>query len=129
MHVIGYIKNTMDLGLLYLCDGDISPTAYVDDDYGGCRDTQRSTLGYIFTMAEGAVCWSSKRQATVALSTVEAEYIAMLRCTQQMVWMQSWLEEVEVEHELLGLMKGDSQGAFALIKNTKDHRKIKHIDI
>jgi hypothetical protein len=80
-------------------------------------------------MAGGAVNWSSKRQATVALSTVEAEYVAMSRCAQQMVWMQSWLSEVEIEHTLPGLIKGDSRGAIALTKNTKDHGKIKHIDI
>ncbi len=61
-------------------------------------------------MAGGAVTWSSKRQATVALSTVEAEYVAMSRCAQQMVWMQSWLDEVVIEHEMLGVIKGDSQG-------------------
>ena len=129
MHVIGYVKNTIDYGLTYSRDGDISPTAFVDADYGGCRDTRRSTSGYVFTMAGGAVSWSSKRQATVALSTVEAEYVAMSRCAQQMVWMQNWLDEVEVEHVLPGLMKGDSRGAIALTKNTKDHGKIKHINI
>ncbi len=80
-------------------------------------------------MAGGAVTWSSKRQATVALSTVEAEYIAMSRCAQQMVWMQSWLDEVVIEHEMPGVIKGDSRGAIALAKNTKDHGKVKHIDI
>ncbi len=96
MHVIGYIKNTVDYELTYSRDGDISPTAFVDADFGGCWDTRRSTSGYVFTIAGGAVSWSSKRQATVALSTVEAEYVAMSRCAQQMVWMQSWLDEVEV---------------------------------
>jgi len=43
--------------------------------------------------------------------------------------MQSWLDEVSIEHELPGLMKGDSRGAIALTKNTKDHGKVKHIDI
>ena len=89
LHVIGYIKNTMDYGLTYSRDGDLTPLAYVDADYGGCRDTRRSTSGYIFMMAGGPVTWSSKRQATVALSTVEAEYVAMSRCAQQMVWMQT----------------------------------------
>ena len=80
-------------------------------------------------MAGGAVSWSSKRQATVALSTVEAEYIAMSRCAQQMVWMNSWLDEVEIEHSLPGLIKGNNHGAIALTKNTKNHGKVKHIDI
>jgi len=80
-------------------------------------------------MSGGAVAWSSKRQTTVALSTVEAEYVAMSRCAQQMVWMQSWLDEVAIEHSLPGLIKGDNRGAIALTKNTKDHGKVKHIDI
>jgi hypothetical protein len=81
-------------------------------------------------MAGGAVSWSSKRQATVALSTIEAEYVAMSRCAHQMVWMmQSWLEEVEIDHTLPGLIKGDNSGAIALTKNTKDHGKVKHINI
>jgi len=129
MHVIGYIKNTIDYGLTYSRDSDISPIAYVDADYGGCLDTRRSTSGYVFIMAGGAVAWSSKRQATVALSTVEAEYVAMSRCAQQMLWMHSWLNEAEIEHSLPGIIRGDNRGAIALTKNTKDHGKVKHIDI
>ena len=129
IHVIGYIKNTLDYGLTYSRDSDLSPSAFVDADYGGCRDTRRSTSGYVFTMAGGAVTWSSKRQTTVALSTVEAEYVAMSRCAQQMVWMHSWLAEVRVKYSSPGLLKADNRGAIALMKNTKDHGKVKHIDI
>jgi Reverse transcriptase (RNA-dependent DNA polymerase)/GAG-pre-integrase domain/gag-polypeptide of LTR copia-type len=129
IHVVGYIKNTIDYGLTYSREFDLSPNAYADADYGGCKETRRSTSGYVFTMAGGAVSWSSKRQATVALSTVEAEYVAMSRCAQQMVWMNSWLDEVKIEHTLPGLIRGDNRGAIALTKNTKDHGKVKHIDI
>jgi hypothetical protein len=45
MHIIGYIKNTIDYGLTYSCDSDLSPVAFVDADYEGCRDTQHSTSG------------------------------------------------------------------------------------
>ena len=129
LHVVGYIKNTIDYGLTYSRDSDISPHAFVDADYGGCKDTRRSTSGYVFMMAGGAVAWSSKRQATVALSTVEAEYVAMSRCAQQMVWMHSWLDEVQIGYDIPGVIKGDNRGAIALSKNTKDHSKVKHIDI
>jgi len=134
LHDIGYIKNTMDYSLTYSRDADLTPLTYVDADYGGCKDTHQSTSGYVFIMAGGAVTWSSKRQATAALSTVEAEYVeaeyvAMSRCAQQMVWMQTWLDEVEIEHNKPGIIRGDSRGAIALAKTTKDHRKVKHIDI
>ena len=46
-----------------------------------------------------------------------------------MVWMHNWLDEVEVKHSLPGIIKGDNRGAIALSKNTKDHGKVKHIDI
>src|ERR1700678_287243 len=119
----------MDYGLTYSRHFDLSPTAFVDADYGGCKDTRCSTFRYVFIMAGGAVAWSSKRQATVALSTVEAEYVAMSRCAQQMVCMHSWLQEVEIEHVIPGVIKCDNRGAIALSKNTKDHGKVKHIDI
>jgi hypothetical protein len=80
-------------------------------------------------MAGGAVTWSSKRQMTVALSTVEAEYVAMSRSAQQMTWMQSWLSEANIKYDLPGIIKGDNRGVIALTKNTRDHGKVKHINI
>ena len=80
-------------------------------------------------MAGGPVIWSSKRQAMVALSTVKAEYVAMSRCAQQIKWMQAWLSEVDIAYEVPCVIKGDSRGAIALTKNTKNHGKVKHIDI
>ena len=93
---------------MYFRDAELTPLAYVDSDYGGCQDTRRSTLGYVFTMAGGPVTWSSKRQATVVLSTIEVEYVAMSWCAQQMVWMQTWLDEVEILHVTPGVIRGDS---------------------
>jgi hypothetical protein len=43
--------------------------------------------------------------------------------------MHSWLDEVDIHHELPGVIRGDNRGAIALTKNTKDHGKVKHIDI
>ena len=129
MHVMGYVKNTLNYGLTYSRDADLSPMAFVDADYGGCKDTRQSTSGYVFLMAGGVVTWSSKCQATVALSTVEAEYVAMSQCAQQMAWTHSWLSEVSVEYSLPRLIKGNNHGAIALMKNTKEHGKVKHIDI
>jgi len=60
LHVIGYVKNTINYGLTYSRDAEVTPLAYVDADYGGCRDTRRSTSGFVFLMAGGAVTWSSK---------------------------------------------------------------------
>ena len=94
-----------------------------------CKDTHRLTSGYVFITAGKAVTWSSKCQATMALSTVKAEYVAMSQCMQQMVWMHNWLDEVNIQYTCPGLIKGDNCGVTALTKNTKDHGKVKHINI
>lgn len=129
IHVVGYIKNMLDYGLTYSCDFNLTPLAFVDADYGGCKDTHRSTLGYVLTMAGGAVTWSNKHQATVALSTVKVEYVVMSQCAQKMAWMHNWLDEVEIGYTWPGLIKGNNHGVIALTKNTKDHGKVRHIDI
>ena len=108
MHVIGYIRNTIDYGLTYSRDTDLSPTTFVDANYGGCRDTCRSTSGHVFLMAGGAVTWSSKHQTTITLSTVKAKYVAMSQCAQQMVWMHSWLSKVGIKYSLPGVTRGDN---------------------
>ena len=81
LHVLAYIKGTLNHKILYSKElgGSTKPLGYVDADYGGDLDTRRSTSRYVFLMARGPVSWSSKRQQTVALSTTEAEYMAMTR--------------------------------------------------
>ncbi len=96
LHVLGYVKATIDYGIVFSRDQSLIPIGFVDADYGGCCDTTRSTLRYVFTMAGGPVCWSSKHQATIALSTVEAKYVSLTRAAQQMMWVMSWMDEVEL---------------------------------
>ena len=60
---------------------------------------------------------------------MEAEYVAMSRCAQQMLWTQNWLDEANIKYNLPGIIKGDNRGAIALTKNTRGHGKVKHIDI
>jgi len=75
------------------------------------------------------VAWGSKRQATVALSTVEAEYIALARASQQAVWMASWLSEVGLPVKGPISIFGDNEGSQSLTENSKNHGLVKHIDM
>ena len=69
-HVLSYIKGTLNYGLMYKGGESLNPIGFVDSDYAGCMDTQKSTEGNVFMVAGGPVSWECKRQATVALSTV-----------------------------------------------------------
>jgi hypothetical protein len=77
MHILQYIKGSLDYKITYSGPGNTSLTPYghVDADYGGDRDTRRSCSGHVFFMAGGPVAWGAKYQPNIALSTMEAEYM------------------------------------------------------
>ncbi|GKE87553.1 hypothetical protein Tco_1565028, partial [Tanacetum coccineum] len=62
-------------------------TAYVDADHAGCQDTRRSMSGSAQFLGDKLVNCSSKKQKSTAISTTEAEYIAMYGCCAQILWM------------------------------------------
>jgi len=75
-HALSYVKGTLDYGITYFCNSSLCPFGYVDSDYAGDVDGRKSTEGHMFFVGGGLVSWVSKRQETIALSTVEAEYMA-----------------------------------------------------
>ena len=77
--VLRYLRGTVNHGLIYgkNVSNSVQVQGYVDSDYAGSIDTRKSITGYIFTVCGGVVSWKSTLQSVVALSTTEAEYIAM----------------------------------------------------
>jgi hypothetical protein len=61
---------------------------FVDADWAGDLDRRRSTSGYVFNLFGGEIIWMSKRQAVVALSTIEAEYMEATHANKEAVWLQ-----------------------------------------
>ncbi|CAA0806496.1 Uncharacterized mitochondrial protein AtMg00810 [Striga hermonthica] len=64
------------------------PVGYCDSDYAGDLDKRGSTTGYLFTFAKAPVRWKSTLQSTVALSTAEAEYMAVTKAVKEAIWLQ-----------------------------------------
>ncbi|KZV22485.1 hypothetical protein F511_19705 [Dorcoceras hygrometricum] len=91
--ILRYIKGTSNAAL---CFGGsyLTLRGYVDSDYAGDPDKRKSTTGYVFTLAGGAVSWVSKLQTVVALSTTEAEYMAATQACKETIWIQRLLEEL-----------------------------------
>ncbi|RVW59276.1 Retrovirus-related Pol polyprotein from transposon RE1 [Vitis vinifera] len=81
--ILRHVKGTIDYGLLYKKGEDYKLVGYCDADYAGDHDTRRSTTGYVFMLGSGAISWCSKRQPTVSLSTMEAEYRAAAMAAQE----------------------------------------------
>ena len=125
--IMRYLKGTTDLGLKYTADSG-NLIGYSDADWAGCLDDRHSTTGNLFLLSGGAISWMSKKQAVVALSTSEAEYIALSSATQEAVWLRRLLAELGAPNSSVVLME-DNQGAIALAKNPIAHSRTKHIDI
>jgi hypothetical protein len=123
------LKGTAEHGILFSRQsGTNSVVGYVDADYAGEVDDKRSTTGYVFTLSGGPICWKSTLQSIVAMSTTEAEYMAVAEAAKEALWLKGLVKE-------LGLNQGgvqmhcDSQSTIYLAKNQVYHARTKHIDV
>ena len=83
--ILQYLKGTTNYGLLYRKDAADTVTEYSDADWAGDVRDRKSTSGYVFIQGGAAVSWKSSKQTCVALSTAEAEYIALSAAVQEAV--------------------------------------------
>ena len=125
--VLRYLKGTVNYGLLYGDDSGV--LAYSDADWVGDIDDRKSTSGYMFQIAGGPVSWRSKKQDTVALSTAEAEYVALANAAQECAWMRRLLSELGDSQRGPTNILEDYQSCIAMAKNPKFHGRAKHVDI
>ena len=125
--ILRYLRGT---STLCLCFGNSKPSleGFADADMAGDLDDRRSTSGFLFTFAGGAISWQSKLQKCVALSTTEAEYIAATEAGKEMVWLKRFLLELGLK-QLNYVIFCDSQSAMDLSKNSMYHSRTKHIDV
>ena len=125
-----YLKGTTDLGIVFGSE-EIQLKGYSDADYAADKKDRRSVGAHVFKLANGPIFWQSKRQRTIATSTLEAEYMALASATREAFWIRSLLMELGMTH-LIGTsstvtIMGDNQGSIATAKNPEP--RAKHIDI
>ena len=75
--ILRYLKGSRDRGITYGGEKELRVEGYLDSDWAGDKESQKSTSGFIFMLNRGPVSWCSKKQSTVALSSTKAEYIAL----------------------------------------------------
>ncbi|GJX50158.1 retrovirus-related pol polyprotein from transposon TNT 1-94 [Tanacetum coccineum] len=126
--IFRYLKGTINMGLWYSKDTDMSLTAYADADHAGCQDTRRSTSGSAQFLGDKLVSWSSKKQKCTAISSTEAEYIALSGCCAKILWMRSQIIDYGFQFNKIPLYC-DNKSAIALCCNNVQHSRAKHIDV
>lgn len=101
---------------------------YIDSDWDGSFDDQKSTSGYLFHLGSSAISWASKKYPIVSLSSVEVEYIIAIGVAYQAVWMRSMLKDLGYEQKGVTKLLCDNSSAIMLSKNAIFHKRTKHID-
>ena len=133
VYVLRYLAGTRDYCLVFdhKTAGEMTSfiLGYSDSDWAGDLDTRQSTGGFVFLACGAAICWSSKLQNTPALSSTEAEYMAVTHASQEVIWLLQLLEQLRFKQDKPTLLLGDNQGAITLTKNPGNHPCTKHIQL
>ena len=128
-HILRYLKGTLKFGLLYSRDTSKECIGYYDADWAGDVNNYKSTSRYIFQVG-AAVSWRSKKQTCVALSTAEAEYMALASAAQEAIWMRQLFTDLTSKpSEEVMIIYEDNQSVICMVKNPQFHGRAKHIEI
>ncbi|GJU73351.1 retrovirus-related pol polyprotein from transposon TNT 1-94 [Tanacetum coccineum] len=124
--IFRYLRGTIHMGLWYPKGSGFELTAFSDADHAGCVDTRKSTSGGIQFLGDKLVSWMSKKQDCTAMSSAEAEYVALSASCAQVMWMRTQLQDYGFNYNKIPLYC-DSQSAIAISCNPVQHSRTKHI--
>ncbi|KAJ0448763.1 putative RNA-directed DNA polymerase [Helianthus annuus] len=127
--ILKYVASTADYGIWYKKTQECKLVGFSDSDWAGCPDDRKSISAYIYVLGGSVVAWSSKKQATVALSSTEAEYIAASSATCEAIWLRRLLEDLGFKQKEATVIFCDNKSAINLSKNPVLHNRSKHIEL
>lgn len=127
--ILRYLKGTHNYGLQYRKNAPAELTGYSDSDWAGDIADRKSTSGCMFLMGGGAVSWRSNKQTCVALSTAEAEYVALYAASQEAMWLQQLVSDLINKRVQQTAILEDSQSIICLAKYPLAYGRTKRVDI
>ena len=134
--VLRYLKSCTEYGLVYDNGGkkhsmqdQLSITAYSDSDWGGDSVDNRSTTGFVVMLNGNLITWNTKKQPTVALSSAEAELMALVEVTKEVAWLSMLLGELHYKVKRPSLIFVDNRSTINMAQNISEHDRSKHIRI
>ncbi|MBW0538417.1 hypothetical protein O181_078132 [Austropuccinia psidii MF-1] len=123
-HLISYVRGTRRMGILIANDNKSSEMrCYVDANWGGEGD--RSTHGYLVMHGRNPISWQSKRQATVASSTAQAEYMSLSFAVRECIWIANLFRPVL--GDLIPVMLSDNKTAVGISTASMGRKQTRHL--
>jgi hypothetical protein len=123
------LKGTRDNGLIFkTLKTGFNLKIFADADFANGADA-KSISGYACLLGESCIAWSSKKQSVVALSTTEAEYIALTHSAKEMVWLRQLLKDLGFDVTEPATTFTDNLAAQTITHDPSYHARTKHINI
>jgi len=129
LKVVKYLKKCPGLGILLSRRCNMELTAYCDVDYATCPMSRRSITDFCIKFGESLLSWKTKKQATVSLSSAEAEYRTMAKTTCEIVWIQGLIRDLGIRLKGPTKLFCDNDAALKLAANLVMHERTKHIKV
>ena len=128
LYICCYLVGTQSYRLTYDGGAGQGLSTTTDSDWAANTNDCRSQTGFFLRLAGAPISWMSRTQKTIALSSTEAEYMALSDCSQQVVWVHTLLGELGYALKPI-LICGDNQGLIFIGSNPVTEKRSKHIDI
>lgn len=126
--IFRYLQGTVDNGIVYRRGSSEPLECFTDADHGGDKETGRSTSGVLCMHMGAAISWKSQLQASVAISSTEAEVVAASEGARELIWMKRLFKELTQAKRTPQLFV-DNEAAIRLAQNPEFHNRTKHIRI
>lgn len=128
--MLRYIKGTLNMAMIFKRHEDASLLhGYTDSDWANDKNDRKSISGYVFKVFNNTVSWASRKQATVSLSSTEAEYISLANGICEAKWIRSLLGEIGFGCSGATILYEDNQSCIKVAQDSCEHKRMKHIDI
>lgn len=128
--IVRYLKGTKDLKLVlgtFESEEKNILLGYSDANWAEDATDRKSNSGYLFKFNGGTISWACRKQSCVALSSAEAEYIALAEICQEVVWLRSLLEDFNEKQMQPTIIYEDNQSYIKLVYKEKYSKRTKHI--
>ncbi|XP_053691577.1 uncharacterized protein LOC128740091 [Sabethes cyaneus] len=128
--VLRYIQGTLDLELVYKGNDNVSVLeAYADADWANDTTDRKSLSGYVFRVFGSTVCWVTRKQSTISLSSTEAELVSLSTAVCHGTWLARLLGDVGIELSNPVTYFEDNQSTIRVAEDDRGVGRLKHIDV
>ncbi|XP_040999433.1 uncharacterized mitochondrial protein AtMg00810-like [Juglans microcarpa x Juglans regia] len=130
--ILQYLKSTINHGLFLAKKSGLTLHAFSDADWAGCPHDRRSTRGFCIFLGNHLISWSSRKQHTLACSSIEAEYKSLANTTAELIWLQTLIKDLGFSLSQPSVLWCDNLGATYLSSNPiyhSHHSRTKHMDV